>query len=319
MIVGVIGANSFLAQRLIRELAGEHELLLFSRTRPVEPLEGGIEWIQSDLRSDSIVACVNRCLSADVVVYCVAGGVQPGHQDSTDQIWFANTFAPIEICEQLEERGFRGTIVTFGSYFEFGSSLDVGVFDELDLVMSSRPLPNAYCVSKRLFTQYTVLKTSSGARTRHFHFILTNVYGFGENGRRLLPQIMSQVAAGKPSHFSSGSQIRQYTHVRDIATWLAGFISHQRTESPGGVYNLSCDAQVSVREVIELTLDMLRRRGFSVPDPVYGSVTREDSAMPCLGVDSQRARTALGWNPVISFEEGVSEYIDALITQGAES
>lgn len=316
MKLAIIGSNSFLARHLIRELGDTADLLLFSRSQPNKDLHTRAEWSEFDVQTTDIRACAERCLSVDVILYCVANGVQPDHRASNRDIWEANAFAPIALSEHLAECGFRGTLITFGSYFEYGNSPNTNTFDEQGLVSAAWPLPNAYCMSKRALTQYTSLRLQSGAPFRHFHFILTNVYGVGENQARLLPHIMSRVAENMPLNFSSGTQSRQYTHVRDIATWLAGFVATSADRHLSGIYNLSNDTQVPVRDLVELALRMVREEGFDVPESTFGSIDREDVAMRFLGVTSERARFSLSWNPRISLEQGVREYVGQLSAQG---
>jgi UDP-glucose 4-epimerase len=51
MRILVTGASGLLAPYLIRQLTGEHELVLFSRSRPPEDVVAGHGWVQGDLTS----------------------------------------------------------------------------------------------------------------------------------------------------------------------------------------------------------------------------------------------------------------------------
>jgi nucleoside-diphosphate-sugar epimerase len=104
---------------------------------------------------------------------------------------------------------------------------------------------------------------------------------------------LSRAAAGKTLEIhGDGSQRRDFVHVRDIvAANIAAYESNVR----GQVFNVGSGANISVKELA----DMIS------PDQVRIGSRRDDS-MATLA-DISRIKEALGWEPKVSFAEGLCE------------
>lgn len=319
MKIAVIGASSFLARHCIDTLGNEHEIIMYSRQKASWMLyKNSLDstflecihpWKEFNLENDTISEFLEEWSGADVVLYCMAAGVQPKNQDSNIDIWQVNTFAPIELVEGLEANNFKGKLITFGSYFEIGNRNEEILLDEESFIINKSPQPNAYCLSKKTFSEYVANKhISSSLSFTHLHCILTNIYGVGENSNRLLPYIFDRVKRGQHLDFSSGIQKRQYTHIRDVAECIKVIISNQ---VKSGIFHLTDDSTYTVREVIETALNYLADKGFDISDVKFGEVTKRDSSMTFLGVSSKKAELLLNWNPKISLKQGISEYYES--------
>jgi len=106
---------------------------------------------------------------------------------------------------------------------------------------------------------------------------------------------LSRAAAGKTLEIhGDGSQRRDFVHVRDIvAANIAAYESNVR----GQVFNVGSGANISVQELA----DMIS------PDQVLREARRDDS-MGTLA-DISRIKAALGWEPKVSFDEGLRELL----------
>lgn len=106
---------------------------------------------------------------------------------------------------------------------------------------------------------------------------------------------LSRAAAGKTLEIhGDGSQRRDFVHVRDIvAANIAAYESNVR----GQVFNVGSGANISVKELA----DMIS------PDQVRREARRDDS-MATLA-DISRIKAALGWEPKVSFDEGLRELL----------
>ena len=106
---------------------------------------------------------------------------------------------------------------------------------------------------------------------------------------------LSRAAAGKTLEIhGDGSQRRDFVHVRDIvAANIAAYESNVR----GQVFNVGSGANISVKELA----DMIS------PDQVRREARRDDS-MATLA-DISRIKAALGWEPKVSFAEGLRELL----------
>lgn len=308
MKVAILGATSFLAGRCATQLTFRgHEVLPFARHIPAN--HDGVLWghrVRPLIIENIGNSLLDEFLRCDAVINCIGGGVQPNHRENSSSIWEANSFAPIMLIEKLAEAGYQGKLITFGSYFELGENNAMRLLGEDEFIVSRAPLPNAYCRSKRSLTRYIDDRHAGELPFEHLHCILTNLYGPGENQSRLIPYIFRQVAAGKPMHFSSGLQQRQYTHVDDVAAWLTTALELENRTT--GIFNLTEESVFRVREVIEMTLEFLAGQGLTLPPTYFDEISNRDLSMVYLAVSAAKARKELGWNPSITLAQGIASY-----------
>lgn len=296
MTIAIIGASSFLAQALLRTLYHDHELWLYGRNAPYRLYH----FPEHPLDYAALMDC-------SVIFYCAGAGIQPKHNDSVASMYELNAFEPIRLLQALHKRQYTGKVVTFGSYFELGNVTgEQQPFDEPAFLTQQHRLPNDYCLSKRLLSQYIYhsLLQNKWAFTVQ-HFILTNIYGVGENPHRLIPYIVQSALSGQPLRFTSGHQKRQYTHVDDLARFLAT----QLHTANAGIFHLTQPDVVSVRELVEKVLHAIQQETGLEAIPEFGSEQKRDESMAFLAINPQRAQTELGFAPTISLEQGILEYI----------
>ena len=128
------------------------------------------------------------------------------------------------------------------------------------------------------------------------------VYGPGEPPHRLTPSLLEAARTREPVALTTGSQLRDFTYVQDVA---AGLLRLGRVgEDAAGVVNLATGRSTPVREfaeraaaVLELPPDLLRfgarpdRAGEMVHDPV----------------SIARLQQLTGWRPPTGIERGLRE------------
>jgi dTDP-glucose 4,6-dehydratase len=131
----------------------------------------------------------------------------------------------------------------------------------------------------------------------------TNVYGARQQLFKIIPRSVIYVKLGRviPLH-GGGRAVKSYIHVRDVSR---GELAILERGEPGGIYHLSPDAGVAVREVVRLICERLGR-DFGEATTVVDERPGQDAAYV---IDSTRARTELGWLPQIGMEEGLAEVV----------
>src|SRR4051812_30744983 len=70
---------------------------------------------------------------SDIIVYASGAGIQSNANESFETIYKINSFVPIQICKHLSEADYRGTLITFGSYFEIGNNPTTHKFSESEV------------------------------------------------------------------------------------------------------------------------------------------------------------------------------------------
>jgi dTDP-L-rhamnose 4-epimerase len=114
-----------------------------------------------------------------------------------------------------------------------------------------------------------------------------------------------------PFVYEDGLQTRDFVHVSDAVQ--ANLLALERPEAAGRVYNVGTGAATSVLEVAER---LARELGFGEPPEVPGRF-RAGDIRHCVA-DVSRIRRELGYEPRVSFADGVRELLDWLRTQTAE-
>ena len=144
-----------------------------------------------------------------------------------------------------------------------------------------------YC---RLWSEMYGLQTVS---LRYF-----NVYGSGASAEGayalVIAKFLEQRSLGGPMTITGdGMQTRDFTHVRDVvrANILA---AHSQKVGKGEVINIGSGRNISVSRVAEL-----------IGGPIEHIASRLEPHDTLA--DNTRAKALLGWEPNVSFEDGIAE------------
>lgn len=292
--IAIVGSNSFIARRLIAHLRKRpcHITGFSRRNDGLLDAHGAFDYPQ-------VPVDFEKLLGFDHVLYCAGSGVQAGV--SQDGAYGMNVFLPVEMALFLSERKFAGKLVTFGSYFEIGHNHAARSFLEEELVASTRSVPNAYCVSKRMLTRFW---HDARLTLDFYHLILPTIYGRGENGNRLIPYLVGALSAGKEPALTSGGQTRQYLHADDLARLLELILLGGCLQP--GLYNVPGHETL---QISELVMAVYEKMGVAGP-PRRNRVHRADEAMHYLALDGTRLREALPqWEPRTPVSCGIEEYL----------
>lgn len=294
--IAVIGANSFLAKKLLKRLSGElYTCSLFGKNK-----QAGFDtypFVEFNYPEKAIDFSI--LLESDSIFYFAAAGVQASLQTSAELIYGVNTFLPITIANYLTEQQYGGQLITFGSYFEIGSQAKFVYFNEQELAQTELPVPNAYCASKRLLTRQF---TNNMHSFNWYHLILPTIYGPGEDSNRLIPYLIAKLINNEPLKITKGLQTRQYVHADDILDLLENFIIPQKVEK--GIYNLSGNSCSTVRELTNMVYSVLEK-SFEKTE----IISRSDENMLVLLLNNKKIFQSTGWMPKISIEAGIKSYL----------
>jgi dTDP-L-rhamnose 4-epimerase len=166
---------------------------------------------------------------------------------------------------------------------------------------------NAYATSKvaqELYAANWARSTGGSVAMMRYH----NVYGPGMPRDTPYAGVAaiftSALRAGKaPSVFEDGGQRRDFIHVRDIAAATVAACEGHRD----GVMAFNVGSGTP-RTVGEMACALSRALGG--PEPVVTGEYRLGDVRH-ITADSQRLRDALGWAPVVRFEDGMAELAHA--------
>jgi dTDP-6-deoxy-L-talose 4-dehydrogenase (NAD+) len=138
------------------------------------------------------------------------------------------------------------------------------------------------------------------AWARIFH-----LHGPGEDGRRLIPWVASQLRSGAVVELTDGTQMRDHLHVADVASGLAALTA------PGasGVYNVCSGQPVTLRQVLETVADVVGAPG-GRERLRFGARPHRPNETMFLAGDATRLRT-LGWAPRFALRDGLEDALRA--------
>ena len=136
-------------------------------------------------------------------------------------------------------------------------------------------------VSCRLFTVY-------GERAREDHALIALI------ARATVDQRPFQI-------WGTGTQVRNWTYVGDIVRGMV--LAAERINDASSI-NLGCEERITVRRAAELIREYCGRSGEIefLPEMPVGPANRVASA--------RLAKTVLGWEPLVSFEQGLYRTIE---------
>ena len=276
MKICIIGTGGFLSKAIIEHFSKEAiELFLVGRTKPAGVAVN--QFCQIDLLADQLP--LDKIAACDVIIYAAGLGVQSADKVNNEDIYAINTFIPIKLCEGLNKIIFKGLFISFGSYFEIGSVDISKSFTEEDIIHSRADVPNVYCFSKRMLTQYfhfTKFEFSN------YHFILPTIYGSNENPNRIIPYTIDGFRFNMPLQFTAGTQLRQYLLVENATTLILNCIKKM---IPAGIYNFPSAESLTIKELVKLIGNEF---GVAVPEESFEKIIRLDSSMQVLQMNSDK-------------------------------
>lgn len=118
-----------------------------------------------------------------------------------------------------------------------------------------------------------------------------------------IPAFVTAILSGEPPKvYGDGEQTRDWTHIDNVVR--GNMLAMKLDKSHGEIVNIACGGQVSVNEVIAA---INRTLGTDI-QPVYSPTRPGDVKHSCA--DISLAKSLLGFEPQVAFEEGLCRAID---------
>jgi UDP-glucuronate decarboxylase len=140
-----------------------------------------------------------------------------------------------------------------------------------------------------------------------------NTYGprMALNDGRVVSTFVLQALRNEPiTLFGDGSQTRSFCYVSDL---VEGIVRLMNTECLTGPVNIGNPAEMTVRELAELVIEMTGSRS----EIVHRDLPQDDPIQ--RQPDITLARETLGWDPVVSLREGLGstiQYFEQVLSEG---
>ena len=297
MKVSILGTNGFLSNA-IAKYANEHHWQLDMYGLESPNMVEYDKYYPINLLDENLDC--STMLNSDIIIYAIGAGIQSNLNEGADLIYALNISMPIAICNKLKTLNYRGTMVTFGSYFELGETTLYEPATENDILNANANAPSDYAVSKRLLTRFV---DSYKHDYTHWHFILPTIYGPGENPKRLIPYTINAIRNNEELHFTSGEQVRQYLYVGDVPEYI---IRSYLKQLPSGIYNLGGDIVVSIQELVSI---ICTKQNHKLDYGSFGKQKKLDSKMQYLALNDSLITNCLNYNDKTQFKNVLELYL----------
>jgi nucleoside-diphosphate-sugar epimerase len=299
MKIAIIGSTSLLAEYLIEAFAQE-ELWLFGRRDSEQPTTEP-RYFQY-FNYPEALPTVELLQGADVIFYCAGAGVQSAKGETNAMGYAINALLPIRLLTELEDAGWPGKWVGFGTSFEIGATDSPEAVTEEGLVHSTRPSVNNYTASKRILTRFM---GETPLKTKAFHLVLPAMLGAKDKeSSRLVPYLVRSLKNGEEVTLGSGQQQRQYIHALDVVALCRLIAAGDYTP---GLYTVGRAPLVKVADLIGAIFEAFGQEAATR----LGTSTRRDDEMKVLLLSGEKiAQSIPEWpGATISLTQAVAEYL----------
>jgi UDP-glucose 4-epimerase len=299
LLTGASGLIGRAVTRLLYERG--HEVL----ATDLHPLPAGFQdlpWRRLDVRQGGRARAVLSDFRPDAVVHLAARHFIPWCERHPAATLQTNVLGSQNVIEGVLEAGV-GKLV-------FASSAAVYAPSPRPLQESAALAPDdIYGTSKTMGEQLVRLSASRrseyGSECDTVVLRLFNTIGPGDANAHLVPRLISELRGGGRVRLGNLQSVRDYIHVEDVARAIVSAIE---SELPGCTFlNVGSGTGRSVGDVVEALGGLLGRALEVVSVPAQ----RRAVDRPFLVADIAQARRLLGWEPMVSFEDGLADVLRA--------
>lgn len=310
--ITLLGGFGFLGSRICQKLVSVgHDVRVFdlpnASTAGVSSIVNRIESVRGD--HGNVKEVMDALKGADTVIHLIHTTV-PGSSmlDPAFDIQ-SNVAASAAWLSRLGETSVKQVIYISSGGTVYGRPAELPIHEAHAL----EPI-SSYGISKLACEKFVSMYCDLAGITHH---ILRPSNAYGENqpsdrGQGILGVYIDHLARGRPLEvWGTGTAVRDYVHVDDIAAAAVALLSYRGAER---VFNISTGVGHSITDILRIIRDTTGKdpetvsmvdRGFDVPDNV---------------LDNSRLCAETGWAPTVTLPQGITRMLAAAgITRRAGS
>jgi len=291
LVTGASGQlGSYLVARLLRS---DVEVAILVRPqsdlwRLAEVLDQ-VTVIRADLSDVTVAANAISQLKPETVFHLAWQGVTSGFKNDPEQLTL-NVTGSLKLFEIVRSAGCH-LWVGVGSQAEYGPH-DATLTEDMPV----HPV-TAYGLAK-LCVGLLTKKLCELSEMRYVWMRLLATYGPKDDERHLLPSVIRRLLNAERPSLTSAEQVWDYLYVEDAAEAV---YRAAVSEQARGVFNLGSGEAQSMRSVLERVRDLIDR-SLSLG---FGELPYPPDQMSRLETSIDRLRSATGWTPRLSLDEGL--------------
>jgi len=278
MIIAVAGSDGFVGSNVCKQLEDAGHVII-----KIDISQG------IDLCNNSII---DQITHIDCFIHLANLVYVPGSYKDPERYYRINyltTLNALEICRKHNAR------LIYASSYIYGTPQYLPV-DEDHPVRPFNPYAQTKVICEKLCEGYHRDFNVKISILRPF-----NIYGVGQKGMLLIPEIIGQLKEGKKQiQLKAATPRRDYLNVVDVA---GAFVACVNDTNGYSVYNVCSGESLSVKEITEIINKHLKNK----VEFIFSSSDRPNEVDESRG--SCNKLKSIGWTPTKSFEEGIVELL----------
>jgi UDP-glucose 4-epimerase len=290
----VTGGGGFIGSNLANALAGDNDVIALDDgyLGTAENVASDVEFVEKSVVDDDLPTDV------DVVFHLAALSSYAMHEDDPTHGARVNVEGFVNTVEQARDDG-----------------CETIVYASTSSIYGSRTEPSPESMPVTVNTGYEASKMARETYAEYFQnhydlslagmrfFSVYQGYGGAEEHKgeyaNVIAQFADDVANGEsPVLYGDGTQTRDFTHVDDVVRGLVQAAEHELE----GIYNLGTGEAYDFLTVVEMINEEL---GTDVDPEFVENPIPEDVYVHDTCADASKMKAATGWEPAISFEDGI--------------
>jgi UDP-glucose 4-epimerase len=278
MRIAVAGSDGFVGSQVCKQLEAKgHDVVRIDITRGLDLCDHKI---------------IDKIEAIDCFIHLANLVYVPGSYTDPEKYYRVNyltTLNALEICRKYNAR------LVYASSYIYGPPQYLPV-NEQHPICPFNPYAQTKVICEKLCEGYHRDFKVKVSILRPF-----NIYGVGQKGKLLLPEIIGQLKEGKEKiELKASSPRRDYINVIDVA---GAFVACTEDTNDFNTYNVCSGVCISVRELTELINKHLNKKVlFSFSEEARPNEV-DESRGSCEKLKS------IGWKQTITLDDGIKELL----------
>lgn len=301
----VTGGSGFIGSWLIRHLLSQYpqlqvinlDLLTYAGNPDnLKDLETNprYRFVQGDIQDEALVNPLMREVDACVNV---AAQTHVDRSISGPGVFITTNVLGTQVLLEAARNANIGQFVQVSTDEVYGSIDGTAKFTEESPLEPSSPYSSSKAGADLIALSYWKTFDMPVCITR-----CTNNYGPNQYPEKLMPLFILNASEDQSVPvYGDGLNVREWIHVQDHAVAVAKVLFDGQ---PGQVYNIGSGSELNNLEITRLLLKTLGK-----PESLIKFVTDRPGHDRRYALDSSKIERELGWQPEISFEDGLRQTV----------
>jgi UDP-glucose 4-epimerase len=300
----VAGGAGFLGSNLVdAALRRGHAVTVLDRPGAPSGLPSDtrarLNWLEGDFRDPQILH--SACAGQDVVFHLIGTTLPKSSNEDPEFDFLSNVTGTIRLLQAAKQQGVRKLVFVSSGGTVYGVPRQVPIPE----THPTDPI-SSYGISKLAIEKYLALFRSEHGLD-YVILRVANPYGphqRPEGAQGAVAVFAWRALKGQPIEiWGDGTVLRDYVYVADVIEAMMRAMEVQEQER---LFNVGSGVGHTLSDIVRVIERVIGRR------VEVNHTSGRSLDVPANVLDISRARQMLGWNPAVSFEEGIERSIVAL-------